>query len=437
MKIARFLAPSTGYRLPLLSYWTVWAILLFSAIAHFRGFYDWQYPDTAHYYRAWDSIRNFVPDLLRTPVYPLIITSFKYLFGLYPGRVAVYVLQWVAFAMAVVYFRKTASILLKSPKATFWATCIFALNLDIHSYHCLILTESLALSFIVFFIWNAVEYACRLSRRRLVVATVWLVTLIFLRPAFSYLLVVFPLFLILLCFRHRAHKKQIMALGAAAFLTVCALFGGYVALMNRHYGIHSPTGISSYNHLYALAEEGALDSVAAHNPFVRNTLSRCVVDSLASNYSDRYNLTEFYYMIGTANIEAFVDSTFAANRIRMLRFMLEKRFPQDLMPYEFTTTYGYSPRQWKAVRPQIPIVVVPVFLCLYLCVLIFVACRRRLVPVVSLFLWMLGAGLFVTAWIGAMAEYSRLIMPAYPVYILMFMQMVYACVRRRISICTS
>jgi len=216
--------------------------------------------DTSGYYKAWDSIMTDGVDALRTPVYPAFLHGIKTVFGPWSDEAAL-LCQCLIFLIAIHYFRKLASMLIRNETVVYWTTAIFAWFPGIVNFNLLILTESLSLSCSVFMCFWLAKTCCDLRTSHIVKSAVFLFILIFLRPAFIFLIPISILFWIILTCRRRGPARPItVGFSSVAIIIIC--LGAYVWQMNRVYGIKSTSIVSDLNSYAILCKHGLISTSA-------------------------------------------------------------------------------------------------------------------------------------------------------------------------------
>lgn len=101
------------------------------------------YPDTATYIEAWSVIKTFTPDILRTPVYPMIIGPLVSAFGYEVASVIVALLQWIVFCLTLLPFRRICEYFISNRYVCLLSYLFYALYVPTLLYNNRLLTESL------------------------------------------------------------------------------------------------------------------------------------------------------------------------------------------------------------------------------------------------------------------------------------------------------
>lgn len=217
------------------------AVILFLAIALVRMIYIFfyngpiVYPDSESYinYVFTPLFRLDFSEAGRTPVYPAILRICEKLFGTDGGLVAVTILQMIISYISVIFVYKTIRLFTDCNKIVFLVTFMYGSSSMVFGWDNLILTESLALSGTVFFIYVTIQYIKTNTVRFGVIAEILLLILTFLRPSFLPYNMIFTVFLIIRILLKKIDTWKVM-LGCLFNWSVIL---GYSALFYSAFGI--------------------------------------------------------------------------------------------------------------------------------------------------------------------------------------------------------
>lgn len=228
-------------------------------------------PDGPSYILAWQNISKGVIDVERTPSYPLVIGLITELGGRSHLNTILILIQNIVALISLLYFYRMAGRILKSENAAFWTTLAIAILPVFLSWRNTVMTESLAMSGSIFLVSRAVNIYDGRSRWNILGFGLWLLFLIFLRPAFVYLLPVFAVaFIFMIFLKHNLWQRAVACLGITAVVT--GLLLAYMAAFNRTYGIFSSTSIGVINDMYTMRQSGDLDPEKAPTESMKNYL---------------------------------------------------------------------------------------------------------------------------------------------------------------------
>lgn len=271
-KINNFLGYS-GYKSPWLSYTTIYILTLISSVYVIIFGPPGTSADTFDYLAASKMLEHGELHMTRPPLYPAIMLLLRNLFGEIHLFKCIIVLQYIFFIVAIFYFSKTARLVLKSDKAAFWTSAVFALLPSFTFYNRDILTESFTLSFVIFFVWTLLYKLPEIPGIRSVLYSgFWLLALIFLRPVMMCFIPVYIIFwgYVALRWRRKALRQIIVA--------VCVLVAtGSTILAYKHcifiqYGLKSMSASAITNNYYALRDLHLMRPEYTDNPLLKSFL---------------------------------------------------------------------------------------------------------------------------------------------------------------------
>lgn len=347
--------------------------------------------DSESYINAWqDSLSQGHIDFTRTPTYPLILGALKVIAGPHLSQLCI-VLQYIVFLISVWVFRKITLQIFQSSTIGRWLTLIYALLPLTCNWASSILTESFAISGSVFLFYHLLKFFHTPSWQHVLYGTLWLTILIFLRPAFLYLL---PVCLIAWVMYWRRSPKLSMY-GLLGVLAVSLLEYGYCSKYEERFGIFAPSNVSTVNFTYLAFRDGLMKPEYTDNAAFRTFIEQydnsepilyCPFPTI-----EEYGLTTVAHAIQTSQ----QDQTAQWIRKAIGRFGEAAQF----FHHSFVILY--------------------IFLILFT----FTLLRRTLIhrqfyPIPTLLLIATLGNLF-TAIIGAQGEWLRLITPSFPLLILM------------------
>ena len=372
------------------------------------------YNDTPTYIYAWEnSLSHFQIDIFRTPVYPLLIGLCKSICGDFLEVVVV--LQHLIFIISVFYFKRIAACFIESQKVVFTITVLYIITTGIGDWATCILTESLAISGLVFLFYNIVWWVKTRKRSCVTYSTLWLLLLVFLRPSFIYL---FLLCLLLWIYLLKKDKKMSIY-GISGVLFVVCLYCGYSIKFNEHYGIFSTSSVGTINKTY-IALQGDLmrPEFTEVSEFKKDIIKNrnCSGDSIwevSNYYISKYGLETVDKSINKS-IKTY-PSAWIKNAFRRLRYSAETKIPSYTM-----FNYGKI-LNFIFLILSIRFLYIYVFVFLYFVIILkWMITKKKIL--FSLFLWLAVASNIFIAVVGAQAEWGRLIAPSAPLLLIMLGQ---------------
>lgn len=225
--------------------------------------------DSQSYFDAWNTIKSGRIDIFRTPVYPILVGALTDLAGRHVGSIIVGVIQWIIFYFSIQRFRYISQSFIGKSAIVLVATFLYAFWLTSLDYNNMIKTEPLANSGLVFLIFNIVRFWENPTYKRIMQITLWLIFVVFLRPALVYMLPLTAVYWSIMFFRKRSLRRYVA--GCFAGVGLCGLLLlGYVSLMKATYGVPLISSVSMINGLEDLAEiHNSLSVDDFENPVVR------------------------------------------------------------------------------------------------------------------------------------------------------------------------
>jgi len=239
-----------------------WVMLL--ATVWQMGFYSncvssFQHPDTLTYLIPSHNPRLLLGDIdqIRTPVYPCFIAAIRYFAGEEKCVHGVVLVQQLISWISVYFFFHTARKLFKSIFVTVGVSLYYACNPAILGFNVSMLTESLAVSGVVFAVFLLCSYLDRPSTSKAIMMGIAIFLLIMLRPIF---LLFLPVFLLLWTVRlivvreQRFRETDLTCLWASLAALILVL--GYCQLFKQKYGEFSLSLVPYVNQLHIVVQSG-------------------------------------------------------------------------------------------------------------------------------------------------------------------------------------
>ncbi|WP_294477385.1 hypothetical protein [uncultured Bacteroides sp.] len=294
---------------PIFFIYTIFAVL-FGLLA---GPPEWIQWDTASYIKAGEVFLDGKLDVFRTPVYPLLISFFRMLLGDWFST-GLIIVQVLAFILSVYCFSILCSYYVKNHLIYIITVALYAFHPTILIWHKLILTESLSISLMVIFVYLFVKFIRENTYSSLILSQISLIFLVFLRPAFIYLLPLNIIFFIYLVVKKRYLRSLV---GLISAVIVAISFGYYCYSFEKEYGIFGSSNVSDVNQFWILSESGLIDFDAIQNEqmksdvkkFQKVVLYRSDYIILFQILQQRYGLTLCHEMVKNSiknNIGAYV-----------------------------------------------------------------------------------------------------------------------------------
>ncbi|MDR1958039.1 MAG: hypothetical protein LBQ54_03180 [Planctomycetaceae bacterium] len=388
--------------------------------------------DTPLYLEISEDIRPVLcgdEDIVRTPVYPVFLALHRKLFG------NEHFLEWTVRSqmllslIAIVVFYYLAKSLLKNNILATFTALGFAGNLFIAHGNTVIMTESLAISGIVFLAAILVSHHHKPTFLKAFLLGITVFLLIMLRPAFLILLPIFILFWACrLLFVRKTWKKEI-----AGLITIFAMAGlvlGYCHLIRQKSGVFNLTVIAPLNQFTRVIQSGLYQN--GSDPEINRHI-QSAIEEYQQQYPvyikhhpywlfrapgwDGENDPIFYmskvweregYGLSTKQKCDYATQTITANKLAYIKYLLKKTIVEGYFSgrlLKFCWVYG-------------------LLLVDFLTILFFLKRFSASQTICHVILSLIVAGCYFTAIAGGQAEYERLVLPVYPLTVLLFFSVI-------------
>ncbi|MCF0126788.1 MAG: hypothetical protein HUJ68_13740 [Clostridia bacterium] len=376
---------------------------------------DYLWPDAQTYIDAWEnSISQGKLDIFRTPVYPTFLGICKYIAGTDFLRLAI-ALQFIIFFISIFYFNKIASFIIESKKVVWFVTLVYSILSGISSWAIVILTESLAISGSVFLIYNITQYFKTNKIFNIACITFWMLFLLFLRPAFLYLI---PICILMWIFAVKA-KKRNATFGVASILFIILIYSAYCFQFKKEYGVFTSSSVGILNHTNIAIYKGLYtpDFIDSQEYKTYCQQQEEAIDEiwLITNYAAKH--------YGLVEIQKEVFDSYKNQPIEWIKIFYNN-FISTFDNYYPPIYSLYSNRTLKMITRglTINIIFIYIFAALYCVVLLKWKKKKNEYFVFSCLLWLSLLLNIVTATIGAPLEWGRLITPSAPIFMLLLGQ---------------
>lgn len=376
------------------------------------------HPDTESYILASNFLNPQIPDLIRTPVYPLIIRICTDLVGTENLCLILPIIQYVVFLISAAVLQKICCKYIQNKRIIFWTTVIYMVLPVFVGITILILTESLALSCLIFFIWFLIKhYPSPPTVADNCLSSLFLIFLIFLRPIFLYLIGIVIVYFILILIKDK--KKALISFSAELLFLCVVIFciGYYQHLMHRNYGIKSLTIVSAVNNYFLAKSASAIDVTLTDN------------EDFQLNLKDDDPKKSFPW--GTTDYPC-IHPTIKANPAEFERFINEnlKRNPKSIAHFIYVRFTRLLPKTsifWNEFFIPLDTIANPLIpnMIFYwvIMALIIIKCLRQIkrkknLPLLSILFIMISLGITIVSVVGGMWDWDRLMLPGASAFLL-------------------
>ena len=398
----------------------IYACAIASSIILILGWGVQEAFDSSSYINAWDSFVNGRIDMFRTPVYPVFLGAMKIILGEQFFCMGAICVQHIIFLFSLRYFYRLALTITNSGKIAFWITLFYGVFSCITTWNNFILTESFAISGTVFILYLVQQLSEKRSFIYALHFTILLSLLVLLRPALIYMLPVFGVVWILMAIKNR---KKMVALSGILSVAVSSLsLLAYMKAFEKEYGIFASSSVSTINQVCIAHDYDLLNAEVIEDPQLRKDIidPQFKKDILEHRLWDRYDLK-------TIN-----DAIMASNKSQPMKYIQKcfgRLYRSSTFPLFLTSIPGIT-----TIKDMIGISLgtLYLFLIIYTIIIIYWSLKKRMFPPITALMYMLGVSNIIVSIVGAQAEWSRLILPSFPLFLLMFEQVCTIFVRRPI-----
>lgn len=283
---------------------------------------------------------NFTSE--RTPVYPAIIRSCWYVMKKQEGYLkAVVLFQMAASFIAVVYLYKSLRLIEIRKRLAILLTFLYGCNPQIFSWDKVILTESLAISGTVIFIYNIIKYLKDPLAKTGCFLAVFSLILVFHRPTFLLLLFCYFLFLVVYRFYLKRNKDIVnipLLVSGACILVVMV----YSSFYYKAYGLFSITSVMPRQLLYVCAEQGFYQS--GSNESLINDIS-CLLSGDEKPYPSLTEIEELVKKYGLKESQEFAIKCFLKEPVSYLNYLIKTLLNEGMQV--FTNGRGEYLDTWE------------------------------------------------------------------------------------------
>lgn len=419
--------PKTGYKSPWLSYPVLYCVAIVMEIvyAYIFGYVCPEHVlwfDGPSYLDAMNCLASGKLDLTRTPTYPIILGAVKYVFGNEFINVTIFLQVVVYFASSILFQRIVAKFVYSS-KVTFWIVAYYLLGIGFNQYHYLIMTESFSISGLVVLMYLLLKsYPGQLTVKEVVLSILTLVSLVYLRPVFVYLIPVTFIYFVCLYFNRKVNIKN-LSIGSIGLSLIVASIVLYTNSMYKTYGIRSVCIVNTYNNYFMLRHGGLPDIKYTDSPTLQSIIQEINTRPVYKPYNVRV-WNEIHRMITTYNgedytpgdFENFVYRSLKDNKLNCLVTLRSRLFADDTI-FPILNGFELISTVHLAFYPSILQSILLLFALILYGIWIWRKDKQYSLP--YLLLLLIVSGLWFSSIVGAYGDYTRLCFPAMPAFLIM------------------
>lgn len=377
--------------------------------------------DTLSYLSAWDMLIDGHIDEWRTPVYPLLLGFLKLLFESSNYLHYVVLLQYFIYLISIKYFHRLTIVITQNSIISFFFTSFYALFPGIPTLNCFIQTESIAISCTIFYLYSLLLLYQKDCILHWIITFFWILFLVFLRPVFIYLLPIIFVGGFLLIIKKGNRSSKYITSRLLGYAIVCILLVAYVFSFKNNYGIYSLSGISTINNYWIARKAGAVNPMIHYDKNTTEpTCKRIVYGEIIKPVDVFYEAEVAISVYGLKQFSDYVNYNIMKNRSLYFKRIIHNFI--DAANYRLFEPSYTSPSILRSLK--INILSVYIMLFFYFIVLIRFMIINKKISIISCFLYMIGFSHLFVIIVASPGDYSRLILPSIPVYLIMICQLI-------------
>lgn len=280
----------------------------------------------------------------RTPVYPTIIRINNIIFG-NEYLSAVCILQYIIWFISICYLYKTILLFTKKDKLAYIASIIYAISPTIVAWNNIILTESLALSGTLVFIYYILKYIKENKISDAIKASILSLILTFHRPtSLIYVMFLIIFFIIKLIFDNKNRKKDLKGLIISSANLVIIII--YTIIFHRTYKFYSISDAVPRQTLFVTIQEGYYKD--GNNEAIIKTID----DSLEKTSNDIWStLREVLSNYELHEIRDFANYARKKNMKKYVQHIIDLTFQHIPIKFE---GYSFLPINYTKILKYFP-----------------------------------------------------------------------------------
>ena len=371
--------------------------------------------DTESNFSAGSILTHGKFDALRTPVYPFILAVFKLILSTNVAvKLGVIAFQYLLFCTSIYCFNTICAFFIKNKGISFFIVVCYACHPAILVWQKIIMTESLALSGVVFFLYFSIRFLDTKKLHYSLLINLFVFLLIMLRPGFVILIPIVVCFWLYFVFkRGKNNLIGLAGIGCVVFLTI-----GYSLIFQKQYGIFSMSTVSDINQYIMLRDAGLIETNNIKNTEFKKALSDSILKKKSdSEYFDEY--VYFYSQYGLPASDILVHESIKKNFSKYLSYSFN-RFASETTKSSVGFWDSFNRNKYNHYIKWIccPFVLLYFFLILY----VYILFKYQFTFKSSLFIYSIAISSIIVLIVGASNSWGRLIVPTIPLLLIMLGQ---------------
>lgn len=383
------------------------------------------------YVQAMDSLTLLTPDEVRTPMLPLMLKICISILGWSWGLIAVMFINWGCYLLSLKAIWQIGWYLRLRPALTALVVLTLVIFPGFWVFNNMIMTECLSICSAILLLWLAARYLLSPSTVNVLISGGVLIFMVFLKPQLVFFLPLMCAFWLIAGWKR---PRQLIAPAIVLILNIF-LIHLYTAEMHRIYGVSSLTHASTDNLYCLLRTDGLIIPEEIPDAHLR-TQFQANYDSVPSGWDVKQRL-KFSDEVATytwADQQFLVDNALKRHPAAALRGAAVRlgRSMTSLLFYRTADLAIFWPERdalysaWSGLDTSIGVSfiyplqnlnIIPIYVgvaiwALFTVVWISIAVRRRSFPLWQALLSATFLTCLLTAVVGAMDNWGRLLAPA-------------------------
>jgi hypothetical protein len=365
--------------------------------------FNWRYSwDTWSYFTAADELLRCEIDVYRTPSYPALIALAK-LISRNNFVSIIGVLQIVGSLSSIIVLKKMAERLEISRNIIKTILAIFIIAPIILKVNITIITESFAVSGSIWLFYFIVNW-CYGERtwKDMIIIIIISLFLLFLRPSFLYLLIVFAVITLIALVLKQYKKVAQMSL---CVIILSSFMLGYCTIIKSKIDVFIPSTVSIFNDRIIALDNGFLRSENVTNPVIK---SRVIAFEKAGVRPNIWNAPD---VTGIPDKIVYEELRALKNKDRVGWYT--KTFIHNVSSSLGDSILGYgSVCIISFFEVYLILLVIPIFWMI-------IRKKKDGIPIVALSMWLTCVGNILVMIFGAYSQWQRLFLPSLPLFLLL------------------
>lgn len=367
-----------------------------------------EHGDSSSYLDAFEFNMEGKPDLWRTPIYPLFFGGLCHIFGDVGGRIITTWSHIILFYLSLIPLKKSCEMLWNNKKLTLGIISVYTLWPSMPAIVCSWVSEGIACPLTVLLIYVSLREVKNPSCRGAVLIGTICIFLTFLRPAFVFLLLFYPVGYIIIYLIKKNFRPMII--GVASGIIGGVLIMAYIGQIKQYYDVSVITMVSDVNNFFTLREADVLRPEEIDNPRISAMLAKYREET--PEFTGETGYSELGAILNIATPREFhelIQSSISLHRIELAKHMIER-------------IYAVSKSRLNYFDKNNPLCYVCAPLSLnfgiYFLLMIVIACmiitqlvKKGQIPLETIFLWTFSLCMIIVITVGAMNDWARLILP--------------------------